>query len=268
MEKIIVLGTGTGGAIESFNTCFVLEDSNREYFLVDTGGGNGVLRQLKHAGVDVHKIHNIFITHKHIDHSYGMLWIYRFIDLAMQKGKYEGNLNVYCHDEVAQILRNQIHTLLRKEQQKFLDKRIFINILHDREHFKVNSYDFEAIDIKAHSDKQFGFKITLNNGKKLVFTGDEPLREELQEEFKNYDWLLHEAFCLESEAEKYKPREKDHDTVMMASQKAEKLGIKNLILWYSQENLGEKRKEIYIAEAKENYTGNIYVPDDLDIIEL
>ena len=268
MEKIIVLGTGTGGAIESFNTCFVLEDNNGEYFLVDTGGGNGVLRQLKHSSIDVLKIHNIFITHKHIDHSYGMLWIYRFIDLAMSKGKYEGILNVYCHDEVAQILRNQIHTLLRQEQQKFLDKRIFINILHDREHFKVNSYDFEAIDIKAHSDKQFGFKITLNNGKKLVFTGDEPLREELQEEFKNYDWLLHEAFCLESEEEKFKPREKDHDTVMMVSKKAEKLAIKNLVLWHSQENLGKKRKEIYIAEAKENYTGNIFIPDDLDIIEL
>ena len=27
MEKIIVLGTGTAGALESFNTCFVLEDN-------------------------------------------------------------------------------------------------------------------------------------------------------------------------------------------------------------------------------------------------
>ena len=73
---------------------------------------------------------------------------------------------------------------------------------------------------------------------------------------------------MESEAEKYKPREKDHDTVMMVSKKAEKLAIKNLVLWHSQENLGKKRKEIYIAEAKENYKGNIFVPDDLDIIEL
>lgn len=36
MEKIIVLGTGTASAIN--NTCFVLEDNNNEYLLVDTGG--------------------------------------------------------------------------------------------------------------------------------------------------------------------------------------------------------------------------------------
>lgn len=43
MEKIIVLGTGTASVIENFNTCFVLEDSDKEYLLVDTGGGNRIL---------------------------------------------------------------------------------------------------------------------------------------------------------------------------------------------------------------------------------
>ena len=268
MEKIRVLGTGTGGAIESFNTCFVLENENEEFFLVDTGGGNGIIRQLKRANVDILKIHDIFISHKHIDHSYGMLWIYRFIDIAMQKGTYEGVLNIYCHDEVAQIIRNQIHTLLRKSQQQFLDKRIFINVLNDRDKFKVLNYDLEALDIQAKSDKQYGFKTKLNNGKSLVFLGDEPLDEKLFDDVRNIDWLLHEAFCLETESEKYKPREKNHDTVKTASIKAENLGVKNLVLWHSQENLGANRKQKYTEEAKENYNGNIFVPDDLDVIEL
>ncbi len=133
MEKIIVLGTGTASVVENFNTCFVLEDSKGEYLLVDTGGGNGILKQLGRANVDIKKIHNIFISHKHIDHLFGMLWIYRFVDLAMRKGTYEGTLNIYCHDEVAGIIRDQIHTLLRKEQQIYIDKRIFINIVNDHE---------------------------------------------------------------------------------------------------------------------------------------
>ena len=32
MEKIIALGTGTAGAVENFNTCFVLEDDNQDYY--------------------------------------------------------------------------------------------------------------------------------------------------------------------------------------------------------------------------------------------
>lgn len=268
MEKIIVLGTGTAGAIENFNTCFVLENANGEHLLVDTGGGNGILRQLKRANIDLNKIHNIFISHKHIDHLYGLLWIYRFVDLSMQKGTYEGTLNIYCHDEVGEIIRDQIHTLLRKAQQKFIDERIFINVVENHQKVKVLNYELEFLDIVSKSDKQYGFKTTLNNGKTLAFMGDEPLYEELFDDVRNSDYLLHESFCLETESEKYKPREKNHDTVKSASIKAQKLGIKNLVLWHTQENLGENRQTEYTKEAKENFTGNVYIPNDLDIIEL
>ncbi len=268
MEKIIVLGTGSASVTENFNTCFVLEDSKGEYLLVDTGGGNGILRQLKKANIDLNDIHNIFISHKHIDHLYGLLWIYRFVDLAMQKGKYNGTLNIYCHDEVAKIIRDQVHTLLRKAQQQFLDKRIFINIVNDHEKVKVLNYDLEFLDINSKSDKQYGFKTSLNNGKILAFLGDEPLYENLYNEVRNIDWLLHEAFCLETETDIFRPHEKNHDTVKSASVKAQNLNVKNLVLWHTQENLGKNRKERYTQEAKENFGGNVYVPNDFDEIIL
>lgn len=268
MEKIIVLGTGSASVTEIFNTCFVLQDAQGEYLLVDTGGGNGILKQFKLANINLNKIHNIFISHKHIDHLYGMLWIYRFVDLAMRRGKYEGTLNIYCHDEVAQIIRDQIRILLRKEQQQYLDKRIFINIVNDHETIRVLNYKLEFLDIHSKSDKQFGFKTTLNNGKTLVFCGDEPLYENLYKDVENVDWLLHESFCLETETDIFKPHEKNHDTVKSASIKAQNLNAKNLVLWHTQENLGKNRKEKYIKEAKEYFSGNIYVPNDFDEINL
>ena len=248
MEKIIVLGTGTASVVENFNTCFILEDSNEEYLLVDTGGGNGILKQFKIANIDLSKIHHIFISHKHIDHLYGLLWIYRFVDLAMQKGTYDGELHIYCHDEVAKIIRENVHTLLRKSQQQFLDKRIWIHVVNNHEKRRVLSYELEFLDIISKSDKQYGFKTTLNNGKTLAFLGDEPLDERLNEDVRGIDYLLHEAFCLETEAEKFKPREKNHDTVKSASIKAQNIGVKNLVLWHTQENLGKNRKVTYIKE--------------------
>lgn len=47
----------------------------------------------------------------------------------------------------------------------------------------------------------------------------------------------------------------------------EELHVKNLILYHTQDNLGDKRKEAYIKEAKQVFTGNVLVPDDLETIE-
>lgn len=49
--KITMLGTGNALVTECYNTCFVLSDSGK-YLLVDGGGGNTILRQLKRAGLN------------------------------------------------------------------------------------------------------------------------------------------------------------------------------------------------------------------------
>lgn len=64
----------------------------------------------------------------------------------MAKGIYIGNLDIYCHDEVAEILKTQIKTLLRKSQQQFLDKRIFIHTVKSHEKIKILNYDIEFLD--------------------------------------------------------------------------------------------------------------------------
>ena len=42
--EIIMLGTGSAMVTKCYNTCFALRNRN-EYFLVDAGGGNGILSQ-------------------------------------------------------------------------------------------------------------------------------------------------------------------------------------------------------------------------------
>ena len=49
---------------------------------------------------------------------------------------------------------------------------------------------------------------------------------------------------------------------------AEKLGVKNLVLYHTEDKSIATRKQAYTAEAKEYYHGNAFVPDDLDVIEL
>ena len=62
---VTILGTGNALATRCYNTCFTLHGSNGELLLVDAGGGNGILSQLDHAGIDLCSIHDMFITHTH-----------------------------------------------------------------------------------------------------------------------------------------------------------------------------------------------------------
>ena len=41
-----------------------------------------------------------------------------------------------------------------------------------------------------------------------------------------------------------------------------------LVLYHSSDNNLKDRKKLYTEEAKQYFNGNIFVPDDLDVIEL
>ena len=68
--KLTMLGTGNAMVTQCYNTCFILSREN-QYFLVDGGGGNGLLKQLKAAKINWKDIRRIFLTHRHIDHLRG-----------------------------------------------------------------------------------------------------------------------------------------------------------------------------------------------------
>ena len=101
--KIIMLGTGNALVTECYNTCFILNDGKKN-FLVDTGGGNRILHQLNHAGFSLNDIHDIFISHSHIDHLLGVIWIIRISAQLMNKNNFDGDINIYSHDEVISLI--------------------------------------------------------------------------------------------------------------------------------------------------------------------
>ena len=47
-ETLILLGTGNATVTKCFNTCFAIK-TGEEYFLVDTGGGNGIMTPVSYT---------------------------------------------------------------------------------------------------------------------------------------------------------------------------------------------------------------------------
>lgn len=265
--KLTMLGTGNALVTECYNTCFVIEDDKR-YFMVDGGGGNMVLHQLKQAGFDWKNIKEIFVTHKHIDHLLGIMWLVRMICQFMSHGDYKGDANIYAHDEVIAILRNMADKLLLKKETCFIDERLHFITVSDGEEGLINERKITFFDIGSTKAKQFGFCMELDNGGKLTCCGDEPYNPCEEKYVKNSTWLLHEAFCLHSQAEIFDPYEKHHSTVKDACELAEKLNVKNLLLYHTEDRNYAKRKELYMAEGKKYFFGKLYIPDDLEEIIL
>ena len=267
MEKIIILGTGNAAVTKCYNTCFAIQNKG-EYFLVDTGGGNGILTQLEKARIKVTDIHHIFISHEHTDHVLGVVWMIRMIGTSMNKGEYEGNLRIYCHEELADTIITISRLTVAKKFFRFVGERILLVPLQDKEKVRIMNYDVQFFDICSEKTKQYGFTMQLVNGKKFTFIGDEYYRECEYPYAKDSDWFLHEAFCLYRDRDIFKPYEKYHATVKEACENASMLGVKNLILYHTEDKNLRERKRLYAKEGREYFGGNLFVPDDLDVVEL
>ena len=231
---------------------------------MDAGGGNRILKLLKDAGIELEDIHNIFVTHEHIDHVLGVIWLIRMIGQRMNQGKYEGDLRIYCHQELAEKIQTIASLTIQKKVCRHMGERIQFVKVESGEQRRIMGCPVTFFDIASTKAKQFGFTMKLKNGGKFTCVGDEPYNEANYEYVKGSSWLLHEAFCLYAEADKFKPYEKHHSTVKEACQLAEELGVPNLLLYHTEETHLKERKELYTAEGQEYYHGNLYVPDDME----
>lgn len=265
--EIVFLGTGNAAVTEIYNTCFALLDKG-ECFLVDAGGGNTILSRLKKAGIELGDIKNIFVTHKHIDHILGVIWLIRLIAQNMDKGKISGSVNIYGHEEVIGLLEDICGKLLQKKQTRHFGEDIFLNTVVDGDSVSILGRKVEFFDIHSAKAKQYGFAMEMEDGRRLCCCGDEPLNENNLSYARGCTWLLHEAFCLENDADKFKPFEKSHTTVKRAAATAREMGVENLVLYHSEDSTIKERKTLYTAEAAAEFAGKIYVPEDMERLSL
>lgn len=191
---------------DCYNTCFLLKSEN-DCLLVDAGGGNGILSAIKKSGIAWNSIKTMFITHSHTDHILGAVWVIRQISALMNSGKYDGNFNIYCHDECVDSITAICNHTLAPKFLKNINTKIFINEVKDGEKQNAGSIRLTFFDIFSDKTKQFGFKAVFPSRKVLACLGDEPFNEKCRNFVQNCDYLMCEAFCLYSQKDIFKPYE-------------------------------------------------------------
>lgn len=268
MEQIIVLGTGHAVVKKCYNTCFALKYQN-EYMLIDAGGGNTILTHLEKAQIPLSQIHHLFVTHAHTDHILGVVWMIRMIGSLILTRRYQKTFHIYCHEELVETIKTLCQLTLQKNLIDLFDNQhICFHPLKDGDQIEILQHPFTFFDIHSTKTKQFGFTFINTNQEKIAFTGDEPYNQECLTYVKGAQWLLHEAFCLFSEKDIYKPYEKHHSTAKDAAKLASSLNVQNLVLWHTEEDHLNNRKALYTHEASQYFNSHIYVPNDLETISL
>lgn len=259
--ELVMLGTGAASVVQCYNTCFTLSEKS-QHFLVDTGGGNGILKVLKDAEIPLKDIHDVFVSHGHNDHVLGIIWIITMIGQLTNKKIYEGEFRIYCHEELAELIKKLCYLTLHNTITDHFGKAIRFVVIEDGMEYEVFGNKVKFFDIQSTKEKQFGFVMTTKKGSRIGFCGDEPLNEKNTYKVEKCDWLVHEAFCLYEAREIFKPYRRHHSTVKDACEIAEKLQVKNLLLCHTEETHLSERKELYSKEGCMYFKGNLFVPND------
>lgn len=268
MQKFYVLGTCAGISDKGFTLSGVLQH-NDKCLLVDTGGGMQILKQLRLSGIKVSDIHDVFISHKHIDHLLGVIPFIRKVFQEIRLNKYDGDLNIYCDKEIKNIIDFMINATFHDFMIKLYNERVIFHLIQEGQEYDVIGYKMKIIDTYSVASVQYGFEIILENNKNLYYLGDIPCSEQNYEKIMNADWVLHEVFWT-SEKDKlsFLIGSKIHSTVEAVCKKMNELSVKNLVLWHIFDDNIETRKERFLSEGRKYFDGNLYVPDDLDVIDL
>ena len=239
-SQLIMLGTGNAMCTRCYNTCFYLRTPGGG-LMVDAGGGNGIFRQLYKAHVTVEEVRNLFVTHVHTDHILGVVWMVRKISPMIHKGRHTAPFTIYCNAEVADAVRTICRLTMPRKICSALDDTIILREVTDGETLTIDD---------------------------ITCLGDEPYNPVAEQYAREADWLLCEAFCLYGDRAQFNPYEKNHSTALDAGQTAQQLGVKNLLLYHTEDTHLATRHQAYATEAASHFTGRIVVPDDLETIDL
>ncbi len=257
------LGTGHAHVSQCYNTCFFYQEQNH-IFLVDGGGGNQILGQLQNCGISLQDIHHFFISHAHTDHLLGAVWIVRLYASALCDKKIGEFLHIYGNIDVLSKLQKLCTMLLQPEYLQFINSGIMLHNLTDGKSIPFFGTTIEFFDLHAVTAPQMGFQITTPQGLRLVFCGDEPYRLPKNTYLSNADWAIHESTLI------YPPTTASnvHACIRSACELAEEFHVRNLILCHLPDDQLTTRKKTVLEEGKRYFSGNLFCPDDLDVISL
>lgn len=308
MFKLTFLGTSSGVPTKNRNvTALAIQTSlNRDWWLVDCG--EATQHRLQHLPLSVHQLAGICITHIHGDHTYGLPGLLASASMTGRKRPLIliAPLAVRAWLE-ATLLHTElfltfplIHVDVAAERLVHQEPGLTIERYPLSHRAPSVGFRFEIESMRWRLDTdglaargvaagpawgqlQHGYDVVLDDGTTLrsddfrseqvergaiVVGGDNDTPSLLAEAVQGAQLLVHEATYTEAILQKVGPGP-THSSVQRVAQFAETQGVPNLILTHFSARYDSKAGMAEVqAEARQHYSGDLFLAYDFDSYEL
>jgi ribonuclease Z len=248
---------GTSGAIPSpsrDNTALAFYSPD-EVVLVDCSGSP--YQKILSAGLDPMRVSSLIVTHRHVDHLYGVPSLAHNMGLAGRRA----TLHVYALPETMPILRGFMTLFPLEEKMPY---RIELHDISAKEGHLVldaNGFRVRSTPVK-HGAPNIGLRVEFESPTErgtVVYSSDTSPCASLVALARAADVLIHEATFLHGDAAR--AGADGHTTAYQAGEVAAQAGAKRLILCHFAASLHDRVEELQ-REAQQTYRGPVEIPDE------
>jgi ribonuclease BN (tRNA processing enzyme) len=273
--KITFTGTGGGGGYQhDRGGASVMIEGEGGTILFDCG--NGVIRRIFRAGVDVGDIKAVFISHLHYDHTVALPEFFNMLGRRLGDPP-----KVFGPDGIAEFVENSKKLIivngldgLPESLQKLHGEQIEIG-----ETYEVAGFKADAIEVPHDPLVQALSWRFRSDGRTVVISGDLATDEEFMAPFaSDADLLVHEAHTPEAldlflsglpdngfRERATKGIQRAHSEVSAAAKVAEKARVKRLALTVL---LGTEDEVALVESAQEHYSGDVFTAQVGESLEI
>ena len=298
--KITFLGTSDAIPSKARNHPAVLISYKDENILVDCG--EGTQRQFRKAGINPGKITKMLITHWHGDHVLGIPGILQTLAFS----DYKKTLEIYGPVGTKKYIKQMMKTFVFSgklnfkifeinKNGRFFDKREFFLEAQEMTHgcpclaynfviagkIRINKEKLKKLKIvsgphlsKLKTGKDIFYKGKKYSSKNLTYTEpekkisivmDTTANSKIETFVKNSDILIIDSTY--NAASEILAKEHKHMTSKQAATIAKNAKVKKLVLTHISQRYSKNSSEL-LNEAKKIFNKNVFLPKDLDKIEI
>ncbi len=237
------------------NTALVFY-SDEEVVLVDCSGSP--YQKILKAGLNPMRVSSLIVTHRHVDHVYGIPSLVHTMGLAERRT----TLHVYALAETLKILRG--FTDLFPPEEKMPYRIDLHEVLPKEGHEILRAKGFRMLSTPVqHGAANIGLRIEFDSPREqgtVVYSSDTSPCPSLIALARGADSLIHEATFLHSDAAR--AAADGHTTGYQAGEVARQAGVRRLILCHFGAGL-HGREEDLRQEAMRSYGGPVVLPEEL-----
>ena len=246
--EIIFLGTGAPLHVSRATTGMLIRAEGCAPLLVDTCGGFELVRGLSSTGFPLAQIRNVIVTHRHFDHSGGMMALFLAnmpLDIHALDDTYTG----ICEMKAGCIPDTELHPEVRHHCVQFGERR------------DIGGFAVEFIQVE-HRVPTAAIRIT-HGGRTMAFSADSLPCEGLNAVARDADLFICDTMCAERDGDSARNRTRSlmHPTAREAAEISNRAGARRLACVHiarfgSPQNI--------LEEAQAGFKGVVEVPNDGD----